>query len=421
VGNLMAISSDGHATARMEDYRAYLDAEFRDEFDGFLVEYREKGSRNFDAPALRQRLDPDLVAAWTENMVDSGRLRGSSDPHARLKELDREQITAEVLFPDFGLPFELYSPGLAAAKGYPPPDLAHVRAAKRAHNRWVADFCSVAPARFAGMATVDWTDVDEAIEEIQWAKTAGLKGVVLPFFDPSVPLYHPVYDRVWSTMEDLQMVANSHQALSGTSNVPAMANGLRHPAPAIRLSAGWLLFIVHDLLPHLIWGGVLERFPGLTFVMTESGSSWVVAALEDMDYAYRGSYLRSDIQEALPLSPSEYFERQCYLGSSIFSRAEIENRHRIGLGKMMLGADYPHHEGTVNSGTSDYLRATLGAAGVAEDEARTMLGATAAKVFGFDTTALAPLSAHLALSADDILRPPEEDLFPLGDVKKPFV
>jgi hypothetical protein len=50
-----------------------------------------------------------------------------------------------------------------------------------------------------------------------------------------------------------------------------------------------------------------------------------------------------------------------------------------------------------------------------------MLGTTAAKVFGFDTAALAPVSARLALEAHDILQVPEEDLFPLGDVKKPFI
>jgi len=421
VKSLMVISSDGHATARMEEYRGYLDAEFREEFDAFVVEYKSKGSRNFDPPALRQRLDPELVEAWKEHMVDHGRLEGSSDPHARLSELDRECIAAEVLFPDFGLPFELYSPGLAAAKGYPPPDRAHARAAKRAHNRWVADFCSVAPERFAGMAVVDWTDTEDAVEEITWAKNAGLKGVVLPFFDPAVPLYHPRFDPIWSTLEDLDLVVNSHQALSGTSNVPAQTSGVRHPASAIRLSAGWLLFIVHDLLPQVIWGGVLERFPALKFVVTESGSSWVVAVLADMDFAYQGSYLRGDIRDALPIRPSEYFARQCYLGSSIFSRAEIEARHAIGIDKMMLGEDYPHHEGTFHSGTAHYFRATLGASGVPENEARALLGETAATVFGFDTEALAPVAARLGLRAEDILVAPDEDLFPLGDVKKPFV
>jgi len=421
VDSVMVISSDGHATARMEQYREYLDAEFRDDFDAFLVEYQEKGSRNFDPPALRQRLDLDAVAAWQEEMVDPGRLEGSSDPHARLRELDREGIAAEVIFPDFGLPFELYSPGLAAAKGYPLPDDAHLRAAKRAHNRWMADFCSAAPDRLLGMAAVDWTDVEDAVAEIRWASSAGLGGVVLPFFDPAFPLYHARYDPIWSVLMELEMVVNSHQALSGTSNVPAQSAGVRHPAAAIRLSAGWLLFIVHDLLPHMVWGGVLETFPGLKFVITESGSSWVVSQLTDMDYAYQGSYLRRDIREALPLLPSEYFHRQCYLGSSIFSRAEIEGRHRIGVDKMMLGHDYPHHEGTVHSGTARYLRATLGAAGVAEREARMMLGDTAATVFGFDRAALAPVAGRLGVRAEEILQPPEADFFPRGDVNKPFV
>jgi hypothetical protein len=88
---------------------------------------------------------------------------------------------------------------------------------------------------------------------------------------------------------------------------------------------------------------------------------------------------------------------------------------------MMLGEDYPHHEGTFHSGPADYLRATLGASGVPEREARAMLGETAASVFGFDAGALAPIAARLGLQAGDILRVPEDDLFPRGDVRKPFV
>jgi hypothetical protein len=63
----------------------------------------------------------------------------------------------------------------------------------------------------------------------------------------------------------------------------------------------------------------------------------------------------------------------------------------------------------------------LGATGVAEDEARMMLGDTAAAVFGFDPMALAPVTARLAVRVQDVLRPPEEDFFPRGDVNKPFV
>src|SRR5712691_5377355 len=144
-GKIMVISSDGHATARMEDYASYLDPAFRDEFREFLVEYRKHGSHTFEEPALRSRLDPDLVEEWVEQMIRPGRIDGNWDPGRRLKELEREGVVAEVLFPDFGLPFELYSPLLAAQLGYGARTQAQVDAGDRAYNRWLADFCGTAP------------------------------------------------------------------------------------------------------------------------------------------------------------------------------------------------------------------------------------------------------------------------------------
>ena len=74
---------------------------------------------------------------------------------------------------------------------------------------------------------------------------------------------------------------------------------------------------------------------------------------------------------------------QCYLGSSLFSRAEIEARHRIGVDKMMIGIDFPHSEGAWRYGTRNYVKATFGTEHVPASEARQMLGQTAADVFGF--------------------------------------
>jgi hypothetical protein len=119
--------------------------------------------------------------------------------------------------------------------------------------------------------------------------------------------------------------------------------------------------------------------------------------------------------------PSEYFRRQCFLGSSTFSQAEIAARHLIGLGQMMLGMDYPHHEGTLAAGgTTEYLRATLGAEGVPVDEARMLLGGTAIKVWDFDEAELRAVADRVGPLMDEILTPPTEDLFPRGDVHKPL-
>ena len=344
------ISSDGHASARMEDYREYLEKRYLEEFDEFLVEYRRHGSRNFDPPALLRRTDPEVVDDWKVNMLDSGRADGCWNPQVRLQELEREGITAEVLFPDFGLPFEMYSVALAAALGHPPRTDDQMGAGNRAYNRWLADFCLAAPDRFAPMAAISWNDPEVAVREICWAKDAGFRGIVMPQFNPLFPMYHERFEPIWQVLEELELVVNCHQALSGTSNIPIHVEAAP-PQSASRIYFNQSTFFTHDALSHLVWGGVLERHPRLSVVFTETGSSWVVGALLEMDYAYEFSYLRRDVRDVVKMKPSGYFERQCFLGSSIFSLAEVQARHQIGLGKIMIGADYPHHEGTLIHGT----------------------------------------------------------------------
>jgi predicted TIM-barrel fold metal-dependent hydrolase len=416
---ICVISSDGHATGRMEEYRPYLEERFLEEFDAFVPEWNKHGSRNFDPPALERRLDPEYVETWKERMTNTGRLEGNSDPELRLKEMAREGISGEVLFPDFGLPFELYSGALASVLGYPPRDDEHIQAGNRAFNRWLADYVSVAPARFAGMAAVSWHDVDSAVKEIRYAHSVGLKGVVLPAFSPEVPLYHETYEAIWNVLDELGMVVNSHLAMSATSNQPIYTPGVPHIACATRIYSPEVMFFCHNILSHLIWGGVFERHPNLRFAFTEQGTSWVIATLRDFDYSYQGSYFRTDFHDVIRHKPSEYFQRQCFMGSSTFSRFEVESRHEIGLSNMMLGMDYPHHEGTLLEGTRNYLRATLGVAKVPLNEARMLLGENAARVFGFDLEQLAPVAAELAVTPESVLTPPEEDLFPRGDVNRP--
>jgi len=141
-----------------------------------------------------------------------------------------------------------------------------------------------------------------------------------------------------------------------------------------------------------------------------------------MDYSYDGSYLRRDVRNVIKSRPSEYFARQCYLGSSIFSRAEIAERHKIGLNKMMLGMDYPHHEGTwaAGPGTLSYLQATLGACAVPPDEARMLLADNAIGVWHLDREVLGPIADRIGPAMSDILTPPEEPLYPRGDINKPL-
>jgi predicted TIM-barrel fold metal-dependent hydrolase len=420
---VLIISSDGHALANMEDYRQYLPSRLHGEFDAFHELYKTKGARSSDAAALLQRADPETVDQWTEQVLDTGRVAGASDPYVRLREMDLDGRAADVLFPDFGLPFELGTIIREAMLGYERTQEQLVEG-YRAHNRWLADFISVAPHRLAAMACIDFTDVDAAVKEIQWAHEAGLRGVLLPSFKDEFPVFHPRFEPIWNVVEELGLPLNNHVGHTSTTNRPpllGMYQAIPHPACAGPLFVPQTMFFAHQILSHMIWGGVLERHPNMKVVFTEQGSGWVVGDLESMDYTYDGSYLRRDIREVVPRKPSEYFARQCYLGSSIFSRAEVESRHKIGLDKMMLGMDYPHHEGTwaVGPGTREYLRATLGVARVPADEAKKLLAETAAPVFGLDVGALAPVGERIGPSLQEILTPPTNNWYPRGDVNKP--
>ena len=208
------------------------------------------------------------------------------------------------------------------------------------------------------------------------------------------------------------MPVNSHIAISATLPMVRYA-GVAHPAVANTLH-GDMRFRCHEVLSHLIWGGVLERHPKLGVALTEQGSDWVIGALESWDYSYEGSFQRRDVREVVPLMPSEYFRRQCWLGSSLFSRAEVEARHRIGIDQMLLGMDYPHHEGTLAHGTVNYLRATLGAAGVPAPEARRLLGENAVERWKFDTASLRPLADEFGPELELLLTPPDIDFYPRG-------
>jgi predicted TIM-barrel fold metal-dependent hydrolase len=419
---IMIISADGHATARMPEYREYLDPEWREEFDAFCVVHAEKGTKNFEPESLLLRMDPDVVDDWVRDVLEPGRDAGNSDPHARLEQHDRDGVAGEVLIPEFGLPFELYGPLLAAERGWPPRPQPQVAAANRAYNRWLADFSRTAPERFAGMASISFVDVDAAVTEIRRVRDDGLRGVMLPFFSDDAPVFDPRYDVIWATLSDLGLPLNSHIAISGISDVPPTLAPVPHPACFSPIIGAKMLFNCHQLLPQMIWGGVFERHPRLQVAFTEQGSGWVIAALQSYDHSWEGSYLRHDIREVVKRRPSEYFHRQCHLGSSLLSREEVEARHEIGVDRMAFGVDYPHHEGTwhIAGGTRDYLRATFGASRVPLHEARMILGENAARLWSFDVDALQPVVDRIAPSPDEVLTPPSEDRYPRGDVGKPL-
>lgn len=374
------VSADGHAGGSHEQYREYLDPAWRDEFDAWRGKYKNP----------------------FRDLQDDGRTR-NWDSDRRLADLDAEGTACEVLFPNTVPPF--FPTGVVIAPAPSPEDFPRRVAGLRAHNRWLIDFVSQAPLRRVGLAQIALNDVDEAIADVKWAKENGLHGILLPGVSPDTPWIDPLfsraYDPLWATCQDLEMSITHH---AGGSGIP---NYGKHDA-AITMFVLEAPFFANRALWHLIMGGVFDRFPGLQFVMTEQGASWVPEALERMDNIHN-SMVRGRIGEigmpasgALPHKPSDYFRRNCFLGSSFPSPKQAASFREIGIDKCMWGSDYPHNEATSPYSIESIRHSFVG---WNESDLRKVLAENAAGVYHIDLAALQPIADRIGPTVAEIATP----------------
>ncbi len=376
----LIISADCHGGGSMDQYREYLDPAYRDEFDAWRGAYSNP---------YRDLQGDRRVRNW--------------DDARRWQDLEADGQVGEVVFPNTVPPF--FPTGIVIARPPTNDEYALRWAGIRAHNRWMADFASLAPDRRAGIAQVFLNNVDDAVAEVRWAKEAGLRGgILVPNIPPDhpdiAPIYDPIYDPLWSVCEELDMPVNSH---SGTG-LPKYGD---YPAATVL----WVIetpFFAHRPLWFMIMGGVLERHPKLKFVMTEGGASWVPTQLRQLDGLHmamqmgRTGEVGFDPAAALPMKPSEYFARNCFIGCSFPSPREGEARTKIGLGNFMWGSDYPHHEGSTPF-SKESLRRAFHA--VEPAELHSIFAETPAKVYGFDLDKLAPIAANVGPTVAEIHEP----------------
>ncbi|MBW2230310.1 MAG: amidohydrolase [Deltaproteobacteria bacterium] len=379
----LVISSDCHAGLPPEQYREYVDPQHRDAFDVALPIQTEMIKQ-----AAKKFLVADINEEWRKGVEQE--LTGAWDHDQRVKVLDGDGIAGEIIYPD-GIT-EMNTPPFGAGISLPAenvvPELQWAGA--RAHNRWLAELCQMAPERRAGIAIVPilW-DVEEAIREAKWAKENGLKGVMLPCRWGKEPAYHhPRYDPFWAVCEDLGLVVSYH---SGPA--PMEDYGEEQGMMGIYISevAWWCA----RPLTFLIWGGVFERFPKLKVTITEGTSVWVPEFVQLLDFRYADTPYSSklgDYTSHLSMKPSEYFTRNVLIGASCMPRREAELRYEIGVENIAWGSDYPHPEGSWPH-TADQMKETF--MDLPEAEIAQMVGKNAVDFFGFDSEKLAPIVARI--------------------------
>jgi predicted TIM-barrel fold metal-dependent hydrolase len=96
-------------------------------------------------------------------------------------------------------------------------------------------------------------------------------------------------------------------------------------------------------LSMLIFGGALERHPGLQMVLVEGGFGWLGYYITQMDTTFtRHRYWTgATIKEP----PSFYFHRQVR-ATFIEDKAGMRVLPIVGAGNVMWSSDYPHSDST---------------------------------------------------------------------------
>jgi predicted TIM-barrel fold metal-dependent hydrolase len=379
----LVISSDCHAGLPPERYREYVDPKHRDTFDVALpiqLEMTRAAAKKFLVDEIneewRKGIEPALSGAWDSDM--------------RTRVLDEDGIAGEVIFPD-GIT-EMNMPPFGAGLSLPTeginPELQWAGA--RAHNRWLAELCQMAPERRAGVAITPilW-DVDEALKEVRWAHENGLRGILIPsIWGKQDAYHHPKYEPIWTACEELGLVIHLH---SGAAPMDDYADHQGMMGIYISEVVWWAV----RPITFLIWAGVFERHPKLRVAVTESTAVWVPEYLTLLDFRYEETHFAQklgDYRSHLSMKPSEYFHRNVLLGTSCMPRREAELRYEIGIDSIMWGSDYPHPEGSWPY-TRQQMIDTFH--DLPEAELAAMLGGNAVRAYGFDAEKLAPLVARI--------------------------
>ena len=409
MSKLLMISSDCHAGTFPGGYDEYMPRKYHDAAHRWWVGYaREmivRAGTFFDQEAVKSFAEETGEAGWLTQALNPetdasddtllemlrhetspfAPRKGEFDADVRLADLEGDGVAGEVIFPQMA-PF---GAGLMQYRKSVAPE--HNLAGIQAYNRWLADFCNTHPGRHAGIALINVDDIDVTVAEIRAAKEAGLwGGVLLPTSTGDHPFYHDKrYEPLWAACAELEMPLHSHSGWT-----PDYGNDVTAAAMFIQEVDTW----AHRPFGALLWSGVFERYPTLEFVITEAGCSWILQELRMMEHKWDNPIF-SHFTTKMSLRPREYFQRQCYLGASFLPPHEGEDRHEIGIDRIMYGTDYPHIEGTWPN-TMAEMRKTMSA--YDESDIVQLLGTTALDAYAFDVDVLGPIAERIGPDLADI-------------------
>ena len=193
----------------------------------------------------------------------SGKQTRPSNPVERREDQDRDGVQAEVIYGIIGI-----SRGLFTHSGI--ADHETLAAVYRAYNDYIADFNRTQPGRFFGLGCLPNHDARAAADELRHCAELGLCGAVFVPWGSKMPVWHEMWEPLWSAAEETGLVVSFHVFEGGAATVGYAIQGIQNAAS----SGSWTVVAplqMDEICASVILSGVCERHPKLRLVLGESG------------------------------------------------------------------------------------------------------------------------------------------------------
>jgi len=270
------------------------------------------------------------------------------EPGARLACMDEQGIEAAWMFPSQGVCIE----------GPMQPDIEASIHILRAFNRWLEEDWGFAyRSRIFGVPFMTLSDVDRAVEELEWALGRGARVVSIrngPVFTPEGTRSpaDPMFDPFWARVAEAGIVVAPHAGFEdGYVKVSravaeewgrhsAELRGVGDPvaAPIFMLMKRRL---VHDFAAILVIDKLFERHPGLRIAYIENGGTWVGDLLHGLQV------LHGQQPGMFKENPVDQFHRNCWVAPFVEDSVPELAKH-LPVERILFGSDWPHAEGVAH-------------------------------------------------------------------------
>lgn len=275
-----------------------------------IVEERHRGP----PPGIDDFASAKTIEVNRAQFAAIGRTLGGVEQ--RLIDMDRLGIDVQALSPSPGQYYHFTDPDVG-------------RDASRAINDGIAAAVAGHPDRFVGMGNVPLQDVGMAIAEMRRCVTdLDLRGIEISSNVGGVDYHDPRFRPFFAAAEELGILLFIHPL------------GFTHPE---RMGDHYFNNLIGNPLEstlavgHLIFGGVLDRYPGLKICVAHGGG-YLPAYWGRMDHGWRA---RGDCSEHCRHEPSSYL-RKLWFDTLVFDRDQLDSLVRTqGADRLCLGSDYP--------------------------------------------------------------------------------